>query len=74
MVLHHVEDAAAALHCLAGLLQQGGRLVLTDLLQTERSKAFHGVKAHHTVSHAGEDVGLVEFGYAITASGACRVT
>uniref|UniRef100_A0A383V5J2 Methyltransferase domain-containing protein n=1 Tax=Tetradesmus obliquus TaxID=3088 RepID=A0A383V5J2_TETOB len=53
MVLHHVEDAAAVLGCLAGLLQQGGRLVLTDLLQTERSKAFHGATAHHTVSHAG---------------------
>lgn len=53
MVLHHVGDAAAVLGCLAGLLQQGGRLVLTDLLQTERSKAFHGATAHHTVSHAG---------------------
>jgi SAM-dependent methyltransferase len=54
MVLHHVEDAAAVVACLSGLLQRGGRLVLTDLLQTERSKAFHGAAAHHTVSHAGE--------------------
>jgi 2-polyprenyl-3-methyl-5-hydroxy-6-metoxy-1,4-benzoquinol methylase len=57
MVLHHVEDAAAVVGCLAGLLQQEGRLVLTDLAQTPRSKAFHGAHAHHTVSHAGEHVG-----------------
>jgi 2-polyprenyl-3-methyl-5-hydroxy-6-metoxy-1,4-benzoquinol methylase len=56
MVLHHVEDAAAVVACLAGLQQQGGRLVLTDLLQTEQSKAFHGTAAHLTVSHAGESV------------------
>jgi 2-polyprenyl-3-methyl-5-hydroxy-6-metoxy-1,4-benzoquinol methylase len=53
MVLHHVEDVAAVLGCLAWLLQPGGKLLLTDLFQTERSKAFHGATAHHTVSHAG---------------------
>jgi 2-polyprenyl-3-methyl-5-hydroxy-6-metoxy-1,4-benzoquinol methylase len=58
MVLHHVADAPAVVACLAGLLQQGGRLVLTELFQTERSKEFHGAHAHHTVSHAGESAAM----------------
>lgn len=56
MVLHHVEDAAAAVASLSKLLRQEpqGRLVLTDLFATERTKYFHPASVHHTVSHLGE--------------------
>lgn len=54
MTAHHLEDIPAVLRSLSSLLLPRGKLVLTDLLATERSKQFHGRHAHHSVSHHGE--------------------
>jgi ubiquinone/menaquinone biosynthesis C-methylase UbiE len=54
LVLHHVEDTAAALRAVAGLLRPGGQLALSDLDTEDGS--FHSADAEG-IHHAGFDRG-----------------
>jgi SAM-dependent methyltransferase len=57
LVLHHVEDTAAVLRAIHGLLRSGGRLALSDLDTEDGS--FHDADAEG-IHHHGFDRGRLE--------------
>ncbi|KAH3746113.1 class I SAM-dependent methyltransferase [Pelomyxa schiedti] len=53
MTMHHVQDVAGVIKCLARCLAPGGVLCFVDLEKTEQSHKMHPVAVHHLVRHHG---------------------